>query len=365
MSGGYKKYLLNIIPRLAANSNVESLLCVSAESLNVDKWFKPMPNVEFADYAPFRFFSYRFTRNLRGKLKQFSPDLIFIPVARRFAFTGIPVVTMIQNVFPFLWQEVEHMPLSEKVRLNIQYFEAIKSLKKVNRIIVNSNFVKDLLIRKFNVSPEKISVIYFGKDSRNTNIKEPANLPSGLEKGFLFSSGSIEPYRGLEDIIEAARYLNNDFPELKVVIAGRVRTSIRGYYRKLLRLCRLYDLTFNIVWLGHLTQDELAWYYANCSAFIMTSRMESFGMIGLEAMANGCVCISADNPCLPELFGDGAVYYPPKDGKALADVIKSILAGGDNQREVLSENARERAARFSWDICAEKTMAVLAESVNI
>ena len=96
----------------------------------------------------------------------------------------------------------------------------------------------------------------------------------------------------------------------------------------------------------------------------MTSRVESFGMIGGEAMSHGCICISADNPCLPELFGDAAVYYPPIDGQSLAEAIQTVLTWDDNQRKTMSEKAKKRAAKFSWDVCAEKTVAALAKAVR-
>ena len=67
---------------------------------------------------------------------------------------------------------------------------------------------------------------------------------------------------------------------------------------------------------------------------------------------------------MPEFFGDAAVYYPPKDGKALADAIKTVLAWDDNQRKAMSEKAKKRAANFSWDVCAEKTVAVLAKAAK-
>ena len=96
----------------------------------------------------------------------------------------------------------------------------------------------------------------------------------------------------------------------------------------------------------------------------MTSRVESFGMIGGEAMSQGCICISADNPCLPELFGDAAIFYPSKDAKGLAEAIQAVLAWDDNQRKQASERAKNRAKEFSWDVCARKTVAELTKAVK-
>ena len=56
MSGGYQKYLKNIIPRMPSNSAVKAMLCASPASLNVQNWFDPLPNVEFISCRPFHFF---------------------------------------------------------------------------------------------------------------------------------------------------------------------------------------------------------------------------------------------------------------------------------------------------------------------
>lgn len=78
ISGGYKKYLLNIIPSMANNINVKSILCASPASLKVHDWFGSYDNVKFTDCLPFRLFSYN-DNNLRQELEKFFPDVIFIP----------------------------------------------------------------------------------------------------------------------------------------------------------------------------------------------------------------------------------------------------------------------------------------------
>lgn len=55
MSGGYKKYLRNVLPRMAAHPDVEALLCAAPESLNVQGWFEPLSNVEFVNCKSYLF----------------------------------------------------------------------------------------------------------------------------------------------------------------------------------------------------------------------------------------------------------------------------------------------------------------------
>ena len=63
MSGGYRKYLLNVIPRMADNPAVSALLCASPKSVNVQDWFKP-----------FRLFHHSVDAELR-KLQAVSDEL--------------------------------------------------------------------------------------------------------------------------------------------------------------------------------------------------------------------------------------------------------------------------------------------------
>ena len=134
--------------------------------------------------------------------------------------------------------------------------------------------------------------------------------------------------------------------------------------KKLKNWVDTHNLSSKVCWAGNLNESEMSWCYQNCSAFIMTSRVEACPNIALESMSHGCVCISADSPPLPEIFGETAIFYPPINGKALAEAIQTVLASDSNLRNEASERARKQASKFSWDVCAEKTVAELAKAVG-
>ncbi|MCK4816280.1 glycosyltransferase, partial [bacterium] len=143
--------------------------------------------------------------------------------------------------------------------------------------------------------------------------------------------------------------------------AGGIDPGMGKYKRILEKRSEKLGITYQIIWAGSLSLSEMSWCYHNCSVFIMTSRAEACPNIALEAMAHGCVCISTKTPPMPEFFKNAAVYYPPKDGETLADAIQTIFTWDNNQRKVMSEKARKRAAEFSWDVCVEKTVNELAK----
>lgn len=361
MSGGYRKYLRNIVPRMSKHDDVEGILCASPESVGVQDWFDPLPNVRFVNCKPFQFlFRHRDTELLR-ELEVFSPDVIFVPVERAFCFKNVPVVNMIQNMEPFV-SMFNGNPLIEIPGLFSRFWHSKNVIKKSDRIVSLSNFATALLIKNWKIPSEKIGLVYHGIDIvENVNERRPAILPIDWKDNFLFTAGSIRSARGIEDALFALKHLKSrGINNINLVIAGEASPSMAGYLRKLKNLIQKNKLVSIVCWAGNLSEKEMAWCYKNCQAFLMTSRVESFGMIGGEAMAHGCICISADSPCLPEIFDDAAIFYPSKNSKALAEAIRSVLVFDDNQRKSMSEKSKRRAAKFSWDVCAEKTVAELA-----
>jgi len=251
------------------------------------------------------------------------------------------------------------------MRYVAQRLEARLAVKRATQVIAPTDFVRDFLVQRWNTPRAKVRTIHYGSIPHLDEhiVRTPAGILDAWKGQFLFTAGSIEPYRGLEDILGAMHRLKGNSELKGLVIAGEARTNMIKYRKKLERWVYHHGLRERIVWLGKLTQDQMSWCYDNCRAFVMTSRVESFGIIGLDAMAHGCVCVVADNPPLPEIFGDAAVYYPPTDGKALAESIQSILHFNTTKQTEISEQARRRATTFSWDRTTERTLAVFAEAM--
>lgn len=360
ISGGYKKYLLNIIPRMANNVNVESMLCASPASLKVQDWFESYDNVKFVDCLPFRLCGYNDT-TLRQELEKFSPEVIFIPVERYLSFKNVPVVNMIQNMLPMV--SIPNNTLKERLRNFVQKGIAEKAVKRSQRVIAVSTFVKEYISNEWSLSPEQIGLVYHGTDFDAIVAERPDTIPRDWDNHFLFTAGSIDPYRGLEDIFLAMKLLSEQNIDTRLVIAGDVRPAMLNYWKRLKDMIQKLNISSNVYWTGKLREKEMSWCYQNCQAFIMSSRVEACPNIALESLSNGCISISANNPPLPEFYGETAIYYTSKNEKSLAEVVLSMLNIGEGQRRSMSEKARQRASKFSWDKTVERTITELKEAI--
>ena len=365
MSGGYQKYLINVLPRMAMHSDVESILCASPKSINVQNWFSFLPNVKFVICNPYNFLNFIPDYKFIKILKIFSPDVIFIPVGRYFKFDRIPIVNMIQGMESFA-ENLDENFVSESCRLYAKHILVKKAIKNSDRVIAISRYVKEFLLHKWNVLEEKIVLVYHGVES--PQLKEyvrPNNIPKEWEENFLFTAGSIRPARGLKDILGAMKYLVLEKINIKgLVIAGETELKMIPYRKKLEEWVKMNKLSSKICWTGKLNQKEIGWCYRNCKIFVMTSRVEACPNIVLEAMSYGCISVSSTNPPLPEIFGDTAIYYPPKNEKLLAETIKSVNMWNNHQFGEASKKARERALKFSWDITIERLLAEFKKAIN-
>jgi glycosyltransferase involved in cell wall biosynthesis len=357
LSGGYRKYLQNIAPLLANDSRIKELN-IFIPSSNNDLLFNNMATVH---YIP----SSNILRKifwLKKEIAAWKPDVVFVPTARVLSFGDVPVITMVRNMEPLVMPFLGN-PLRERIK-NVGRIAAAKyACKRAERVIAVSNFVKKYMLERWKISEQRIGVVYHGVDPNSYLSNNSGSAVVSIKSSrFLFTAGSIRPARGLEDIIEALAILNAEQP-VQLVVGGNVDPGMEPYFARLKRIATKLGITESIKWLGKLNDAEMAWCYSHCEAFVMSSRVEACPNIALEAMSQGCISIVSENPPLPEFFGDSALYYPPRDIIALANRIQTVVSMKKPEREALSEAAKSIATRFSWEICAKKTVTELQKAL--
>jgi glycogen(starch) synthase len=112
--------------------------------------------------------------------------------------------------------------------------------------------------------------------------------------------------------------------------------------------------------LGWVGDDMLHSLYRVADLCIVPSIYEPFGLVALEAMACGCLCIVADTGGLREVVPpDGSVglRFPSRDSGALGELLEQILTDDQTRARVVAE-AREHVLRFDWSEVARRTLSV-------
>jgi len=361
-SGGYRKYLINIVPRLAVHPGIKNLICVFPKNEKNKGWIKRYIPVETFYFDPYKLLDIFFLSNesIKKIIKQFSSDVIFIPTEKYIGINGIPVVNMVRNMEPFIFPAIKGDSMRDVIKKYFQRIYGRISIKRANHTIAVSKYVSDYLINNIGIKNNKVSIIYHGIEIIDEKkCKIPDKFFFSFKNEFLFTCGSIRPARGLEDLLEAAKILFDKGLKFNIVIAGETTPGAELYKCRLKEFIERNNLINNILWAGNLTEEELNWCYKNCKALVMTSRIEACPNVALEAMANGAIIISANNPPLPEFFLNDAFYYEPYNANSLAKAIYNSINLSEKERNEISMKVKIRSKYFSWNATADKLVDTL------
>jgi glycosyltransferase involved in cell wall biosynthesis len=89
--------------------------------------------------------------------------------------------------------------------------------------------------------------------------------------------------------------------------------------------------------------------------------MEGFGLPGLEAMAYGLPVISSRSTCLPEIYGDAAIYFDPYEPSDIANKIDGLLENGSLRDELIKKGYLQ-LSKYSWKKMAQETLSIYNEA---
>ena len=158
--------------------------------------------------------------------------------------------------------------------------------------------------------------------------------------------GKLRRYKSPQHLIKALPAVRKSVPAARLVIAGR-RDDLR-YERELFDLVRRLDLTDAVEFRLDLDEDEKRDQIRSSRVLAVTSAVEGFGIVVLEANAFGLPVVASSG--VPEgavRDGFNGLRYKYADIADLSDRLTNLLIDTDLYSR-LSKNARENARRFKW-----------------
>ncbi len=235
-------------------------------------------------------------------------------------------------------------------------------VRRADHVITCSRYMRVHVANVFGIRPAKVTAIPNGIDPRDLEPVE-ANLDALRAKYacaddlLVLLVGRLVYEKGFHLALDALAPLVRRSGGVRFVIAGTGSAEA-----ELKRQARRLGLSGHGVFLGWVGDDMLHSLYRVSDLCIVPSIYEPFGLVALEAMASGCLCVVADTGGLREVVPvDGTVglRFPSRDATALGAVLERVLTD-DAARVQLIAEAREHVLSFDWTEVARRTAEIYA-----
>jgi len=175
-----------------------------------------------------------------------------------------------------------------------------------------------------------------------------------LRRPYVLHLGTLEPRKGIADLVAAFDWFAGDNPGLELVLAGGAGWKA-GPVMQSLAGARSRD---RIRRLGYVDDDDVPALLRRARAVVYPSLEEGFGLPALEALACAAPLVTTSGTPMAEVAGDSALLVPPGEPLALAQAIETSISDQDLVgRERRRAQGVAIAARYTWQACAELHMA--------
>ncbi len=260
-----------------------------------------------------------------GRLaRQHEVDLVHLnmPTLAASAAPGVPMLAVTHGCVSTWWQ---HAHANRPLDQSFQWHRAMteQGLRAADAVVAPSVAYAEVVRRQYQL-PQAPIVVHNGRTPLVTPRHEPAQ-DCVLTVGRLWDS------------VKGATLLDTVASEL--AIPFHAAGAATGPHGETVRLDHLHLL-------GELDGPALAARLAARPVFVSAACFEPFGLAVLEAAAAGCALVLADIPVFRELWGEVAIFVPPRDAAAYRTAIEEVI-GDLARRRHLGDAAAERARRYA------------------
>jgi glycosyltransferase involved in cell wall biosynthesis len=205
-----------------------------------------------------------------------------------------------------------------------------------------------------------VETLYHGLDpaalSRwgdSDGIRTELGLPP--ETPLFGTVANFRPQKGHRDLVEAAVHVREAIPEARLLLVGQgpAEADVRRQVREL-------GLEDTVLFLGQ--RDDAPRVAGSLDVFVLASLFEGLAIALIEAMSLGRASVVTGVGGLGEVIrhGENGLIVPPREPKALAEAIVTLLRD-DGMRRRLGQEARRRAEDFDIRVAVERVQQVYEE----
>ena len=219
-------------------------------------------------------------------------------------------------------------------------------MEQADRIIAVSHYTKRVIVEKYGINPDKISVVH--------NAVFP--IGDGKKQKIVLFLGRLTIQKGPEFFLRSAKKVLEHEKNTKFVVAG-----MGDMLPRLIHQAIDLGISDQVIFTGKLTEEEVRHIYQISSVYVMPSVSEPFGITALEAISAGTPTIVSKTAGVSEVFRH-CLRVDFWDTDEIANKIIALLRY-EPLRKTIRSHQQQEIELFTWDRVAQKTLDVYHEAV--
>jgi len=242
---------------------------------------------------------------------------------------------------------------NKKCEVNIE-----KTINSSEKVIMVSDKLKKIGENLLNINKKKVTVIPNGINPED-NVKEKSILLRKYEKKkIILSVSHLKKSKGIQLNLKAISKNIKKYNNLFYIIVGSGKEQ--GELEKFSKqLC----IQNNVEFVGEIPHKKVMEYMSICDIFSLPSYNEGFGVVYLEAMANGKPVIACKGEGIDGIIKDKetGILVKPKDIDSIVEAI-DYLFSNPKKSKVIGQRAKKLVLEnYTWEKNAEKTIKIYKE----
>jgi glycosyltransferase involved in cell wall biosynthesis len=267
-------------------------------------------------------------------LKSYRPDCVLVNFNKEawqfgLAARSLKIPVLARHGFPLLRNKFHHRLLLRKL---------------ITKLVVNAPVLKEDYLKE-GLAAEKAEVIFNGVRDvppAKGELRKLFEIPR--EAKLILAAGRLESQKRFDRVIEIAKVLCPEYPELRFLILGN------GHLKSELEAQIERQGLSDSVRLGKFVRN-FASLAADADLFLLTSQQEGTPNVLLEAMAAGVCSLATPVGSVPEIFGDrfSDLLLHSEETAAMSEVVRSLVNDDTRRHEMAQAQRAHVLAEFGFD----------------
>ncbi len=234
-----------------------------------------------------------------------------------------------------------------------------EAIRRADLIFTLSDFCRADIARHYPGAAGKIATIHPAAPHAWDQPASPDEVRGvrerlGLPERFALYNANTWPHKNHPALLSALQRLARRGITVPCVLTG---SDPQGTLARQIAALGLAD---SVRTLGYVAESDLKQLMAAAEMLVFPSLFEGFGIPVLEAFGSG-VPVACSNLCsLPEVGGDAAEYFDPRNPEDIARAIELLWSDAD-LREAYRSRGRVRYRAFSYEQSAATLVELLAQ----